>query len=697
MHAQTVVSGKIMSEGEAVTGANIFIVDSYDGATSDSEGNFSFETYETGEKWLRIEKQGFELYEQAISLNGNAVVLAVDLMKVVELKAIVFTAGQMSAKAETNKAMLKPLDVVTTAGSMGDNIGALQMLPGTQNNAEDGRLFVRGGDPNETETYIDGMKVYQPYTATSPQTPVRGRFSPFLFKGINFSTGGFGARFGDAMSGVLDMNTIDFPKENSVDISLMTIGGGAAINKVWDKSALSVNAQYFHLGLYNAIFKSRDEWLQSPQGAAGEAVYRQKMGKALWKTYIAYDFTDLELKQFHINAPDGERFGLDNDNWYANSSVMIPVAKKTDVLLGGSFSHSDTEIDLDGLKVDAQEKGVFGRAEILTRPLNRLKWTSGISLDHENSHESTIYGSNNRNNLLWNTYTDTEWSVTHNFGIKAGLRSSYASALEKWFWQPRVSMAYEINRRQNLSFAYGEYAQMPSSRFWQSEAKLDFQHSQQFLLNYLYQGEKNILRAEVYHKKYSDLVTYAPTENFVFEQVANDGFGEANGLDIFWRNDNDLVKYLDFWISYSYIDSKRLYQDFPVEAQPSFVPNHTASWVGKYWINALRSQLGVTYKFSSGRPYTDKNSVEFLGEKAKSYHSVDLGWAYLMSPQKILYIGINNVFNIKNEFGYRYANTADSNGFYEREPILAQNNQFFFVGFFWTISTDKTKNQLDNL
>jgi hypothetical protein len=47
---------------------------------------------------------------------------------------------------------------------------ALQTLPGTQTVGEDGRLFVRGGEANETQTFVDGS-VAQPYGATTNNLP----------------------------------------------------------------------------------------------------------------------------------------------------------------------------------------------------------------------------------------------------------------------------------------------------------------------------------------------------------------------------------------------------------------------------------------------------------------------------------------------------------------------------------------------
>ena len=133
------------------------------------------------------------------------------------------STGTFEAGAESRVTALKPLDVVTTASALGDFLGALQTLPGTSTVGEDGRLFVRGGGADETQIFIDGIRVFAPYTPTANNIPTRGRFSPFLFKGISFSTGGYSAEYGQALSGVLKLNTIDEPDQEKTDISLMTL------------------------------------------------------------------------------------------------------------------------------------------------------------------------------------------------------------------------------------------------------------------------------------------------------------------------------------------------------------------------------------------------------------------------------------------------------------------------------------------
>jgi len=86
-----------------------------------------------------------------------------------------------------------------------------------------------------------------------------------------------------------------------------------------------------------------------------------------------------------------------------------------------------------------------------------------------------------------------------------------------------------------------------------------------------------------------------------------------------------------------------------------------------------------------------------LAERTKAFNSLSLNWAYLLSPQKILYFSVNNALGFRNINGYQYANTPNVNGNFSRRALTPAADQFFFVGFFWTISEDRTDNQLDNL
>jgi len=205
-----------------------------------------------------------------------------------------------------------------------------------------------------------------------------------------------------------------------------------------------------------------------------------------------------------------------------------------------------------------------------------------------------------------------------------------------------------------------------------------------------------IFRAEAYYKDYDNLVKY-DTEFASFDSnYNNSGYGYATGLDMFWR-DSKSIKNVDYWASYSFLDTERNYTNYPMSAQPNFANKHNLSVVGKYWINDWRSQVGISYTFASGRPYTNPNMQGFLNQKTKSYNSISLNWAYLITQQKILYFSINNALGFKNVNGYQYSDMPDISNNYARRALKPAADQFFFVGFFWTISEDNKSNQLDNL
>ncbi|PKP16321.1 MAG: TonB-dependent receptor, partial [Bacteroidetes bacterium HGW-Bacteroidetes-23] len=253
-YAQTEISGKITDEkGIAIPGANIYLEGTYDGASSDESGNFTFSTSEIGNKTIVISFLSFETFKKEIDVT-NFKNQTIKLRESVNtLDAVIVTAGTFEAGDKARVSVLKPLDIVTTAGAAGDIIGALNTLPGTQTVGESGRLFVRGGEADETQTFVDGLRVAQPYGATAQNLPTRGRFSPFLFNGISFSTGGYSAEFGEALSSVLTLNTIDEPTQEQTDISLMTVGLGIGNTQKWNKNSLTFNAAYINLEPYQKL------------------------------------------------------------------------------------------------------------------------------------------------------------------------------------------------------------------------------------------------------------------------------------------------------------------------------------------------------------------------------------------------------------------------------------------------------------
>ena len=196
--AQVSIKGKVTDPaGLPISGASISIKGSYDGATTDSAGHFSFKTFEKGIQVLSISFIGYKPTELSISLDKDHKDLGVVLKEeITELKAVILSAGSFEASDRKRTTVLNTIDMLTTAGSNADVNAAIKTLPGTQQVGESEGLFVRGGTSAETRTYIDGNLVNNFFYSSVPNIAQRGRFSSFIFKGTVFSTGGYSAQYG---------------------------------------------------------------------------------------------------------------------------------------------------------------------------------------------------------------------------------------------------------------------------------------------------------------------------------------------------------------------------------------------------------------------------------------------------------------------------------------------------------------------
>ncbi|RPD98854.1 TonB-dependent receptor [Aureibaculum marinum] len=700
--AQTTISGTVTDKiGNPIAGANVYLENTYDGTTTNVEGKFLFTTTEIREQALVVSNLNFQTFKQfgnVNTLNGLQIVLKEAINT---LDAVVLSAGSFKAGGTNAVSVMSPLDVVTTAGVAGDFIGALQTLPGTQTVGEDGRLFVRGGLADETGVYIDGLQVFKPYISTANNTPTRGRYSPFLFDGITFSTGGYSAEYGNALSSVLLLNTIREPKQNETNISLMSLGFGFGHTKKWDKDALSINASYINLAPYHKIAPDRDTWNKLPEALSGEAVYRHNTKNGLFKFYTAYSFSEFDVEQENINYDGLARFKLKDSNWYTNLSYDGFIGDDLKLTTGLSYSNSNTDVGFEETDVNDIENALHFKTKLKHIFSNAFKLVYGAELTSINFKETGLTNQTQNfeykfTHTMGSVFAESEVFFSTNFAGKFGIRGTYNALLKDYAFSPRISLAYKINTKSQLSFAYGDFYQTPQNNELKIEQNVDFQKSTHYILNYQYKKEKQLFRAELYYKNYDNLLQYDTEFDVPIANFNNNGFGYAKGIDLFWK-DSKNIKNLQYWFSYSYLDTERKYRDFKEQVTPSFATKHNASLVTKYWINNWRSQVGATYSFASGRPYNNPNTDQFMSEKTKTYNNLSINWSYLISQQKILFVSVSNIMGIKNTYGYTYANSPDVNGMFKRQAIVPSADRFFFIGFFWTISDDKNKNQLDNL
>jgi vitamin B12 transporter len=354
--SQTKISGTVTDKNdEPLQSANVYLKNTYDGASTNEQGKYSFSTDETGEQTLVVSFIGYQTKETKINLNGKELAVDVVLEETASsTNTVVISAGAFEASDENKSVILKPLDILTT-GSTADIYTAINTLPGTQQIGETEGLFVRGGSAAETKTIIDEMIVQKPFYSTVPDVASRGRFSPQLFKGTLFSTGGYSAQYGQALSSTLILKSTDLAPDTRSAINIMSVGLGGSHIQRWENTSLSTEVGYYNLTPYYKIQKDRFEWSKIPETAEGQVVFRHKTSETgIFKVYSS--FSDSYMKLFLNNLDNlsqKDLYGLRNDNFFMNSSYSDILGNEWTFFSGISYSSGINNIEINSDKITA--------------------------------------------------------------------------------------------------------------------------------------------------------------------------------------------------------------------------------------------------------------------------------------------------------------------------------------------------------
>jgi hypothetical protein len=131
-----------------------------------------------------------------------------------------------------NAAGITKIDVLKAKNIIGPNAGVenvLMTLPGVNNNNELSTQYnVRGGNFDENLVYVNGIEIYRPFLIRSGQQEGLSFINANLVKNINFSAGGFQAKYGDKLSSVLDITYRD-AKERATSIDASILGGSITL------------------------------------------------------------------------------------------------------------------------------------------------------------------------------------------------------------------------------------------------------------------------------------------------------------------------------------------------------------------------------------------------------------------------------------------------------------------------------------
>ena len=585
----------------------------------------------------------------------------------------------------------------TTASALGDMVGAIQTLPGVATVGEDGRLFVRGGNGNELRMYVNGQPVGSPYNASVPNVPTRGRFSPALFSGFNFSSGAYSAEWGEALSGVLALETknlTDAPMRT--DLSLMSVGASASHQQPLGKGGVVVQADYLNLTPYMVLVPQQFTFHKAPRALGGAINWQQPIGTGNLSLFVDGRNSSTKLTQPDITQAGGQStVALQNSNFVGQLGWKQALGNWGAVTTTFSASQDDTQLKPNGIEINTNYRLLHLKTKLESDLSQNLSLTTGLESERIDIDKQLLLAEKVEQNFKLGWYrpaafTQLDWQVNKRLAARAGTRLQHSTRNNRTLLMPRLALAYDLQNTQTLSLAAGTYSQEADTEWLIEQEELTEARSTMAVASYQYQPEGRLLRAEVYYKQYEQLPL-----TFGNELPEAEGNGWASGAEVFWR-DRKSIRGGDYWIGYSYVDSRRQYADFSEMARPTYAVQHNLNMVYKHFVKKLRSQVGGSFSLASGRPYEDPNTEGFMNETAPVQQNLSLNWAFLWKENLILYAAATNVLGGGKAFTYKFSPEPNLQGIYERQAIGSDGRQFFFVGLFFTLSHEKA-NQLERL
>lgn len=717
MSAQVTVSGKVNYKNKGVKDISVTLKGTYDGATTDENGNYSFKTSEKGDHILIFANPKYLEIEKAILLENRSIIINSDLKEQIsEIDAVTISAGSIEASDRKRATvLLTPIDIYTTAGANGQVTAALETLPGVQKIGETEGLFVRGGTGAETKFIMDGNLVNNFFGNSVPGLKSMDRLNTSLFKGNVFSSGGYSAMYGQALSSVLVLESIDFPERNSMDIGISPIFLSAGFQNVnVDKTkSFGISAAYSNLALITKVLDFTTDFTKAPESFGTNFNFRTKIKNGgILKYYGSYDTNTLAIKDESLEPDtDFDNTVLKGTNTFHNISYRQKIGEYL-LNIGSSYTFNRNRLNLS----NTFENDEFNRNSIditgnyfnskatLEKKINRISAVRGGVEFNQTVEETTVSVSAvpyRFNDQITSVFAETDLGFSNDFSAKVGLRSEYSSALNEWNLAPRAALAYRISKNWTSSVAYGIFYQNPENQFFGGQP-LTYQKAEHYILQIQKSEAGRSFRLEAFYKKYDDLIKNK-LENYRPVAFNNNGEGFAKGIEFFWR-DRKSLKNIDYWISYSFLDSKRDFQNYDRSLFPNFAARHTLSVVAKKFIVDWKTGFNLSYNYASGRPYynflTDNNGNYFLNRqgKVKDYSALNFSMNYLPFLGKegakaytVLVLSVNNVLGQKNVFGYNFS----SDGL-RSKPILPSANTFVFIGAFISFGVDRTQEAIDN-
>ena len=559
--AARILRGRVLdaASSEAVPGATIETAVARTVTTED--GSFSLEL--PPGTWV-VTISAADYLNQTISIDvGERRLreLEVSLFQMSEFTETVEVRAVRPRRQEASAAQIEPQEVMRVAGSLDNIFRTVQTLPSVAATEDFGsRLSVRGGEPDQNLTIMDGVEVSNPYRLFG----LTSAFNPETVEHFELTAGGFSAKYGDRLSSILIVENRAGSADKALSGSMATsitdanvIFEGGLPGGSW---LVTARRTYYDLVAERIV----DENLPS----FGDLQAKLNVGIGTKGTLSIFGIRSREDADFDIsddNEP-GEFGNLINEaeNDLVSVSFDAPIGVRTNSRTILSWYRNNEFLDFDGrVRNDSKRSNapgdeaigfsrvIFDRLLSVEDPAFRQKFSFLAGTDHfietgfelhRLETELSFEALGDRNNTETNgssirggvglpdwldsvvpanrvgVWLQDQFIVNQSWTLEPGLRFDWSEANGRGTVSPRFAAIYRVNPSSRLKGAVGKYSQSPGyEKLIQSDFFIDLtdasvlelahQRSTHFILGFERDLRPGVTaRVEGFYKTYDDLI-----------------------------------------------------------------------------------------------------------------------------------------------------------------------------------------------
>lgn len=580
----SVLKGTIIDKDsrQPLYGVNVAVVslNPVIGTTTDDKGSFIIRNLPTGRVNIKMSYVGYEdaYLGQILIGTGKETYVNIEMQeKVNNMKEVVIDGGRDKTRPNNSFANVSATsfsveETKRYAGTLNDPSRMVQTFPGVVSAGDDNNaIVIRGNSPRGLLWRMEGVEIPNPNHFAGSEGSTGGGVSILsanMLANTDFYTGAFPAQYGNAISGVFDLNLRKGnPDRWEQTIQVGVLGLEAAVEGPFSKKykgSYLINYRYSALTLFSL--------LGLPLGGNQVPKYQDLSFNFSFPTKHIGTFTLFGIGGLSSlgNAVGGDttEFKTLSDRTEESLTQKVGVlgtthnivfkdhktSLKTVLSLSGTDNGYGADTVSNLLARSPLEHSSFRYIYIRAATnLNRKIDTkntirAGLELQtiFYHLHQDGLNDTTGAYSTQLNTQSKTflfqgyyQWR--HRFSDRliliSGLHFTYGAINQKFYVEPRVSGEYRLTEKMNLTAGIGLHSRMDaistyttelppgSTTDLQQNRHLDFTRSLHFVLGYNYSFIKDFrLRAEIYYQ-YLFSVPVGTGANGYFSVInLNDGF-----------------------------------------------------------------------------------------------------------------------------------------------------------------------------